>query len=69
MTIKQAIKVLKKANKWRRGGKGNQPDPKELGEAIDVAIVMLENKAARGEMDGFHIDIEHVREINKTLLT
>ncbi len=42
MTIKQAIKVLKKANKWRRGGSGNQPDPKELGEAIDVAIVMME---------------------------
>lgn len=34
MTIKQAIKVLKRANKWRRGGKGEQPDPKEFGEAI-----------------------------------
>lgn len=68
MTIKQAIKVLKKANKWRRGGSGNQPDPKELGEAIDVAIVMLENKAAGCKiMNRKHINIEYVREINKTL--
>ena len=67
MTIKQAIKVLERANKWRRGGKGKQPDPKEFGEAIDVAIVMLENKAAGSRMDGKHIDIEYVREINKGL--
>lgn len=25
MTVKQAIKVLKKHNKWRRGGEGKQP--------------------------------------------
>ena len=42
MTVKQAIKVLKKHNKWRRGGRGSQQDPKIIGEAIDVAIVMME---------------------------
>lgn len=42
MTVKQAIKILRRFNKWRRGGEGRQPDPKQFGEAIDVAIVMLE---------------------------
>ncbi len=42
MTVKQAIKVLKKHNNWRRGGRANQQDPKLIGEAIDVAIVMME---------------------------
>lgn len=42
MTVKQAIKILRRFNKWRRGGKGKQPDPKQVGEAIDVAIVMME---------------------------
>jgi hypothetical protein len=42
MTAKQAIRVLKKHNKWRRGGRGIQQDPKAIGEAIDVAIVMME---------------------------
>lgn len=38
MTVKQAIKVLKKHNNWRRGGRASQQDPKKIGEAIDVAI-------------------------------
>ncbi len=42
MTVKQAIKVLKKHNNWRRGGRASQQDPKLIGEAIDVAIVMME---------------------------
>ena len=42
MTVKQAIRVLKKHNNWRRGGRGSQQDPKIIGEAIDVAIVMME---------------------------
>jgi hypothetical protein len=42
MTVKQAINVLKKYNNWRRGGRLVQQDPKEIGEAIDVAIVMME---------------------------
>ena len=42
MTVKQAISVLKKHNNWRRGGYSHPQDPKTIGEAIDVAIVMLE---------------------------
>lgn len=42
MTAKQAIKVLKKHNNWRRGGRASQQEPKKIGEAIDVAIVMME---------------------------
>lgn len=42
MTVKQAIKILRRFNKWRRGGEGRQPDPKKVGEAIDVAVVMME---------------------------
>ena len=42
MTVKQAIIVLKKHNNWRRGRRGIQQDPKIIGEAIDVAIVMME---------------------------
>ena len=47
MTVKQAIKILKHANKWRRGAEINMPDVKEFGEAIDVAIVMLESASKR----------------------
>lgn len=62
MTIKQAIKVLKKANKWRRGGKGNQPDPKELGEAIDVAIVMMDLYSRIDPMtNGRHVSTEKLK--------
>lgn len=41
MTIKQAIKILIRANKWRRGAEIEMPDPKEFGEAIDVAIAVM----------------------------
>ena len=42
MTIKQAIKILITANRWRRGAEIEMPDTKELGEAIDVAIAVME---------------------------
>lgn len=57
MTVKQAIKVLKKHNKWRRGGEGKQLDPKQVGEAIDVAVVILSYYAKSGEMDRFQINV------------
>jgi hypothetical protein len=41
MTVKQAIKVLKKHNNWRRGGRGSQQDPNLIGEAIDIAIAVM----------------------------
>ena len=56
MTIKQAINVLKKHNKWRRGGAGKQPDPKQVGEAIDVAVVILDHYAKSGELDRVQVN-------------
>lgn len=56
MTAKMAIKALKRANRWRRGAKIKMPDPKELGEAIDVAVTILESYAKRGELGRCHIN-------------
>lgn len=42
MTIKQAIKILITANKWRRGAEIEMTDSKDFGEAIDVAIAVME---------------------------
>ena len=41
MTINQSIKVLKRANRWRRGAEIEMPGPKEYGEAIDIAIAVM----------------------------
>ena len=41
MTIKQAIRILIRTNKWRRGAEIEMIDPKEFGEAIDVAIAVM----------------------------
>ena len=42
MTIKQAIKILIRANKCSRGSDVEMPDQKEFGDAIDVAIAVME---------------------------
>ena len=47
MTIKQAIKIFSTANRWRRGAEIEMPDPKEFGEAIDVAISIMEAMLAK----------------------
>lgn len=42
MNLPEAIKVLEEYNKWRRGDEEiKQPNPKVIGEAIDVAIHLL----------------------------
>lgn len=45
MTTKQALKILKRYNRWRRGADIKQPCPREIGEAIDIAIEVLKEKA------------------------
>jgi hypothetical protein len=56
MTVKQAIKVLKKHNSWRRGGRASQQDPKKIGEAIDVAIAIMEAMLVKEpSLKGHHI--------------
>lgn len=43
MKESKALQVLRKHQAWRRDGKGaKQQDPLEVGEAIDVAIAVLE---------------------------
>ena len=41
MTPQETIKALTKFNKWRRGASISQPDPKDIGEAIDSAVKLL----------------------------
>jgi hypothetical protein len=41
MEVKEAIKILRYYQKWRRGAKIAMPDPKQAGIAIDVAIKAL----------------------------
>lgn len=41
MDNRQAEKILHDLNKWRRGGKGEMPDPRLVGKAIDAAIVLF----------------------------
>lgn len=36
------LQTLKDYNAWRRGAEMPQPDPAEIGEAIDTAIARLE---------------------------
>jgi hypothetical protein len=41
MDLKETIKVLTKHNKWRRGAEIPMIEPKEIGEALDIAIRLL----------------------------
>jgi len=43
MTIKQALDILENLNKWRRGAEIPQPDPTEIGLAIDFVIKFVKN--------------------------
>lgn len=38
MEIANAIQILENYNQWRRGAEIPQPNPKEIVEAIDIAI-------------------------------
>lgn len=41
MTHDEALKILHTYQKWRRGANIPMPEPKEIGEAIDVSIRVL----------------------------
>lgn len=45
MTLKQAIRILERHNKWRRDniGKFEMADPKELGIAIDILVAFAKD--------------------------
>jgi len=41
MNLEQAIKTLEHYQKWRLGADLDQPKPKDITEAIDIAINIL----------------------------
>jgi hypothetical protein len=60
MNTTEAIEVLTKHNKWRRGDDDIEPtDPKQLGIAIERAIAVMEaaNTFAAAS-DGYHLPME-----------
>ena len=43
MTPTETAAILRQFNEWRRGDEDiPQPDPREIGEAIDAAVEMIE---------------------------
>jgi hypothetical protein len=42
MNLKEAIKILEDYNKWRLGSKLDQPNPKEVTEALEIAINIMD---------------------------
>ena len=47
MKTEQAIQVLREFNLWRRGNEDmDQPDPREIGEAIDSVLVSIQKAEA-----------------------
>ena len=46
MTPTETITILRQFNEWRRGDDDiEQPDPREIGEAIDAAVEMIDRGA------------------------
>lgn len=58
MTIKQAIKILKEHNEWRRGAETPQIEPKILGEAIDEVIDYFKNRPSTAQRDNLTTPIK-----------
>ena len=43
MTTERAIEILRQHNQWRRGDDAiEMQEPKDIGEAIEVAVVIME---------------------------
>ena len=47
MTTNKAIEVLAHYVRWRKGEAKSIPDPRELGEAIEVAVERMSTKQER----------------------
>lgn len=60
MTLKQAIIIVERYNKWRRSGRGKMLNPTEIGEALDILLFIAKLEAKTGETDNYHI---HPREV------
>ena len=42
MTPSEVTTILRQFNEWRRGADVPQPNPREIGEAIDAAVEVIE---------------------------
>ena len=63
MTLKQAIKIVESHNRWRRDPnvppKTKMANPTELGEALDVLLIVARDYATIYNMD--KVDIKPVK--------
>lgn len=51
MTPTETAAILRQFNEWRRGDETTaQPDPREIGEAIDAAVEMIEASEKEREL-------------------
>ena len=59
MTLKQAIKIVESHNKWRRDSnvppKTRMVDPKRLGVALDVLLIVAKDYCKIHDMDRVQI--------------
>ena len=59
MTLKQAIRIVENHNKWRRDNnvppKTKMGDPKKLGVALDVLLIVAKDYYKIYDMDRVHI--------------
>ena len=59
MTLKQAIKIIENHNKWRRDNnvppKTKMADPKKVGVALDVLLVVAKDYCEVYNMDRVNI--------------
>ena len=61
MKTEKAIQILRDYNLWRRGNEEmEQPDPREIGEAIDSVLVAIQK--AEAELDEARADLGHLKE-------
>lgn len=42
--LKKACELLRSYQAWRRGGKGEMPNPQEIGKALDLVLDYVENQ-------------------------
>ena len=60
MTLKQAIKIVENHNRWRRDNnvppKHQMADPKELGVALDVLLIVAKDYTTIYNIDRVNIE-------------
>ena len=65
MTLKQAIRIVENHNKWRRDNnvppKTKMGDPKKLGVALDVLLIVAKDYYKIYDMDRVQIEPKSIR--------